>query len=319
MRVAAVLLATALLLTSGCHSSTASAVLNVGSQKGGTKAIMLAAGVLKGAPYKVSWSEFSAAQTLLEAIGSDAVDTGLVGDAPFEFAYQSGSPIRAIGAQTTFSRPSEYLAIVVPQGSPAHSIAELKGKSITTTRGSVGHSLALRALADAGLPASAVRFVFLAPGDAKAAFDSNAVDAWAIWAPYLTVALKQGGRVITDAHNFPLSYAFDAASENAIARKRALLADFLQREAAALLWAKTHQPELAAALAKETSLPADIARITADKGLRAMVPMDDAVIVAQRDVAVQFAKAGALVLTRPVDAAYDRSFGSKARSTEVIR
>lgn len=62
----------------------ASATLKVGNQRGTTKALMLAAGVLDGAPYRVEWSEFPAAQSLLEALGSGAVDLGLVGDAPFE-------------------------------------------------------------------------------------------------------------------------------------------------------------------------------------------------------------------------------------------
>lgn len=68
-------------------------VLNVGSQRGGTKALLLASGVLKGAPYTVEWSEFPAAQNLQEAIGAGAVDVGLASDAPFLFAYQSGQPI----------------------------------------------------------------------------------------------------------------------------------------------------------------------------------------------------------------------------------
>jgi hypothetical protein len=80
-------------------------VLRIGSQRGGTKAVMLASGALEGAPYRVEWSEFPAAQNLLEAIGAGAVDVGMVGDAPFQFAYQSGSPIKAVAAQSAQSRP----------------------------------------------------------------------------------------------------------------------------------------------------------------------------------------------------------------------
>src|SRR4051812_41581504 len=71
-------------------------VLRVGSQKGGTKSLMLAAGVLEGAPYRIQWAEFPAAQNLLEALGAGAVDLGQVGDAPFLFAYASGSKIKAV-------------------------------------------------------------------------------------------------------------------------------------------------------------------------------------------------------------------------------
>ena len=89
-----------LLLLAGCGGGVSgdADTLHVGSQRGGTKALMLASGVLDGAPYKIEWSEFPAAQHLLEAIGGGAVDVGLTGDAPFIFAYQSGSRIQAVGA-----------------------------------------------------------------------------------------------------------------------------------------------------------------------------------------------------------------------------
>ncbi|MGO7909938.1 ABC transporter substrate-binding protein, partial [Rhizobium leguminosarum] len=70
-------------------------VLKVGSQRGGTKAILIASGALEGAPYKIEWSEFAAAQPLLEAVGAQAVDLGEAGDAPFLFAYAGGSKIKA--------------------------------------------------------------------------------------------------------------------------------------------------------------------------------------------------------------------------------
>lgn len=307
-RTTALLVATFLAGCGAKGGDGAANILNVGSQKGGTKSLMIASGALNGAPYKVSWSEFPAAQTLLEAIGSGAVDTGLAGDAPFQFAYQSGSPVRAIGAMTSPDRPAETLAIVVPKGSTARGIADLKGKTITTTRGSIGHYLALRALSQAGLPADAVRFVFLAPGDAKAAFDSGSVDAWAIWVPYLTVALREHGRVIVDSKDFPKTYGFDVASDKAIATKRTMLVDFIRREGVALAWAQSHKPEYAATLAKETGLPLDIATITADKNGRLSVPITKDVVLAQREVAEQFAKSGALKESRPVDEAYEKAF-----------
>ena len=304
------LAAAAALLLAACGGSRGGdqTVLNVGSQKGGTKSFMLASGVLDGAPYKVSWSEFPAAQHLLEAIGSGAVDVGLTGDAPFQFAYQSGSPIRAVAAQRAPVRPSEALAILVPRGSPAHSLADLRGKTVATTRGSVGHYLMLQALEGAKLPPDAIRLVFLAPGDAKAAFSSGSIDAWATWTPYLTAALHEGARVIVDAQAFPVAYGFDVANESAIAGKRAQLEDFLKREAKGLAWARAHPAEYAVVLARETGLPADIARTVAEKSQRQRAVLDDTVVTAQRDVAARFERAGALKTSRDIGKSYDQSF-----------
>lgn len=292
----------------GDASSQDAAVLHVGSQRGGTKAVMLASGVLKGAPYRIEWSEFPAAQHLLEAIGGGAVDVGLVGDAPFIFAYQSGSPIRAVGAQFVEERPSGALALVVPPKSPIRGIADLKGRTVATTRGSVGHYLVIRALADAGLPADWVKLSFLAPGDAKAAFDSGAIDGWVTWTPYLAVALKEGARIVVDGQNIVSGYSFGVANETAIDGKRKLLDDFLNREAKALAWAHAHPDLYAGVLARETGLPLDIAQDFAMKTARRRVPIDATVIADQKRVLDDFRTAGTVSGQRPLVAGFDQTF-----------
>ncbi len=281
--------------------------LHVGSQRGGTKAVMLASGALDGAPYAVEWSEFPAAQHLLEAIGGGAVDIGLVGDAPFMFAYQSGSRIQAVGAQYVKERPRAALALVVPAGSPARTLADLKGKTIATTRGSIGHHLVIRALAVAGLPADWVTFSFLSPGDAKAAFSSGAVAGWSVWTPYLATALKEKARIVVDGHDLVTGYGFEVANDDAIAGKPALLADFLKREAKGLAWAHANPDAYAAVLAKETGLPLEIARDYAFKNGRVSVPIDDAVIADQRRVLDDFRNAGAIAGKRDLAAAFNRT------------
>jgi len=176
----------------GCHR--AGETLRVGSQKGGTKALVEASDALAGAGYRVEWAEFPAAQNLLEAIASDAVDVGMVGDGPFAFAYQSGQPIVAVAARRVENRPAGALAVVVRAASPAHGMADIAGQKLATTRGSIGHYLALRALAGAGMAPDAVHFVFLSPSDAAAALRSGAVAAWATWAPYTMLAQAEGAQ-----------------------------------------------------------------------------------------------------------------------------
>ena len=78
--------------------AAAQTTLRVGDQKGNSQAVMEAAGVLKDVPYKIEWKEFAAAAPLLEALGAGAIETGLVGDAPFTFAAAANVPVKAIGA-----------------------------------------------------------------------------------------------------------------------------------------------------------------------------------------------------------------------------
>jgi sulfonate transport system substrate-binding protein len=280
------------------------AVLHVGSQRGGTKALMLASGALEGAPYQVEWSEFPAAQNLLEAIGAGAVDVGLAGDAPFQFAYQSGQPVRAIAALAMRPRPPGSLDILVPAHSPIRDTAGLRGKRIATTRGSVGHYLLLRALEANHLKPSDVQIVFLSPGDTKAAFDSGSIDAWSTWSPYVPTVLASGGRILTEGADYVTGYAFDAANAQSAVAKKALLADFLKREAKSYLWAKDHPQDYAKVLARETGLPPAIALYHVEHQPMVRVTIDDTLKREERDVVAHFRNAGALAGSQPLDAAY---------------
>lgn len=278
--------------------------LRVGSQKGGTKALMLASGALQGAPYAIEWSDFPAAQNLLEALASDAVDVGLVGDAPFQFAYQSGSPARVVGAMKSDSRGAGALAVVVNGHSPARSIRDLVGKRVATTRGSIGHYLILRALAAAGLPFDAVRITWLSPSDSKAALQTGAIDGWSTWVPYTAAALAEGARIVVDGRDFAQGVGFDVASAGAIRDKRLLLADFLGREAKALAWSNDHAADYARILATETGLPLPIAEATVRLNNRQRTPVDAGLIASQQVILDTFRQAGEFKASRPLKAGF---------------
>jgi sulfonate transport system substrate-binding protein len=295
-----------------CSRSDDGALLKVGSQRGGTKAMMEASGALKGAPFTVEWSEFPAAQPLLEAIGAGAVDLGGVGDAPFLFAYQSGSPIRSIQA-TRYDTRNPATAILVPAASALKDARDLRGKRVATGRGSVGHFLLLRAMDCAGLQQKDLTTVFLPPGDAKGAFDSNAVDAWATWNPYVAQATLHGGaRVIANARDLGPNYGFVAANERSIVDKRALIADFLERNNQAQLWAGANTDAYAAVLARETGLAPDVARQFGDRAL-IVVPSDALLLGAMQTVIDTFQRTGVLKATRPLAPAFDTSFDTRLR------
>ncbi len=67
--------------------------------------------------------------------------------------------------------------ILVADNSPINSVAELKGRKVAFQKGSSSHNLLLRALQQAGLKFSDIQPVYLAPADARAAFQQGNVDA----------------------------------------------------------------------------------------------------------------------------------------------
>src|ERR1700682_6310533 len=107
--------------------ASAQTTLRVGDQKGNSQAVMEAAGVLRDVPYKIEWKEFPAAAPLLEALSAGAIETGLVGNAPFTLAAAANVPVKAIAA---VRQSREGLAILVPDRSAIKSFDDLRGKKI---------------------------------------------------------------------------------------------------------------------------------------------------------------------------------------------
>jgi sulfonate transport system substrate-binding protein len=280
----------------------AQTTLRVGDQKGNAQAVMEAAGVLKDVPYRIEWKEFVAAAPLLEALGAGAIDTGLVGDAPFT----SGAPMKAIAA---IRQSREGLAILVPEKSPIQNFDDLRGKKIATGRGSIGHQLVLAALESKGWSTSDVQIVFLAPSDAKVAYTQGSVDAWSTWEPYVSQeeVLFQSRRVIT-AEGITPGIGFQVASPNAIRDKRPELEDFLRRLTAARLWSLTNVSAYAETWGKLMNIPPAVPLNWLNRAKIQIAPIDDDVVADEQKTIDLYFRAGLIKQKLGAADIVDRSF-----------
>jgi sulfonate transport system substrate-binding protein len=294
------------LLLSAIASASAQTTLRVGDQKGNSQAVMEAAGVLKDVPYKIEWKEFPAAAPLLEALSAGAIETGLVGDAPFTFAAAANVPVKAIGA---IRQSQEGLAILAPKDSPIRSFDDLKGKKIATGRGSIGHQLVLAALESKGWSPSDVQIVFLAPSDAKVAYTQGSVDAWSTWEPYVSQeeVLFQSRRVIT-AEGLTPGIGFQVASPNAIRDKRPELQDFLRRLAAARAWSLSNVGAYAETWGKLMNIPPAVPLNWLSRAKIRITPIDDGVVADEQKTIDLYFRSG--LIKQKLNAAdiVDRSF-----------
>src|SRR4051794_6021903 len=64
----------------------AKVTLKIGDQKGGSKSLLTAAGLLDDLPYKIEWATFTSGPPLLEAVSAGGVHIGRVGNTPPIFA-----------------------------------------------------------------------------------------------------------------------------------------------------------------------------------------------------------------------------------------
>ena len=288
----AVLAATALGLGATAHAQTPRAELRIGYQKSASLFVLQKAqGTLDkrlaALNVGVRWVEFPAGPQLLEGLNVGSVDVGYVGEAPPIFAQAAGANFVYIGYEPA---APEAEAIVVTKDSPIRTVADLKGKKVALNKGSNVHYLLVRALEKAGLKYTDVQPVFLAPADARAAFEKGAVDAWVIWDPFLAAAQKQtGARIVADgrggvANNFPFYLA-----ERGFAAKHADVIKALFDEAVVQgQWLKANLKQAAAIIAPLQGLDTEIVELALQRYQFGVAPLTPAVAAEQQKLADTF-------------------------------
>ncbi len=283
-------------------------VLKAGDQKGGLRALLEAAGGLEGLSYDIQWSEFPAAAPLAEALNANAVDSGPIGDAPLIFALAAGTRVKAIGA----NRSDSYgTAVLLRPDSPLKNAADLRGKSIATNRGSIGHYVTLKAITSAGLKPEDVNIRFLAPADAKLALTQGSVDAWATWEPYTALAeTSQHARVLVSGRGLLPGLSYLAATDAAITAKRPVLQDFLLRVVRAQAWSYRNVDAFSATLARIIGIPPEAAKLQFERRQQKWVAIDEKVIADQQATADFYRQVGLIKQRLEVRDTFDTGFGT---------
>ena len=191
--------------------------MRIGFQKYGTLVLLKAKGTLeeKLEPlgFTVKWTEFPAGPQLLEALNVGAIDFGTTGEAPPIFAQAAGAPLVYVGYEPPAPRGE---AILVPEGQPAQDGRRPQGQEGRAQQG-LERPLPPGQGAGEGRP----RILrhrdrsFLPPADARAAFESGAVDAWVIWDPFLAAAeAATGARTLADGTGIVANHQFYLAARD---------------------------------------------------------------------------------------------------------
>jgi len=250
---------------------------------------------LKSEGWSVTWAEFPAGPQLLESLNVGAADFGPVGDAPPIFAQAAGADIVYAGREGPSPKNN---AILVPKDSAIKTIADLKGKKVAFARGSSCHNLVLRALEANGLTYADVVPAYLTPADGRAAFESGAVDAWAIWDPYYAaVELDLGARTITQATGLVPGNGFYIAARpfaeqhpKVVETALSLIGDIDQ-------WLQAHPGEAAAEMSPRLGLPAEVLRRDFERTTFSASRVDAPTLAEQQQIADAFAKLGLIPKT----------------------
>jgi sulfonate transport system substrate-binding protein len=275
-------------------------VVRIGFQKYGKLVLLKSKGTLeeklKAAGYRVVWAEFPSGPPLLEALNVGSIDFGNTGEAPPIFAQAAGAPLRYVAYEPPAPKGE---AILVPRDSKLQSVADLRGKKVALNKGSNVHYLLVKALEKAGVKYSEIEPVFLAPADARAAFERGAVDAWVIWDPFLAAAeATTGARTLADGTGIVSNYQFYLSSKKFLESDPGIVDLILAQLSEVDDWAKADIHAVAGQLAPSIGLPVAVVEAALQRQAYGIKPVASSVIEDQQQVADTFFALG--LLPKPI-------------------
>lgn len=307
MKLRAVILAAATLVVgsvlamSGAAAQSQDKVLRIAFQKYGKLVLLKSKGSLdaklKPLGYSVNWTEFPSGPPILEAINVGSIDFGNTGEAPPVFAQAAGAPIRYVAYEPPAPKGE---AILVPKASALTKVAELKGKKVAFNRGSNVQYLVVKALEKAGLAYGDITPVFLAPADARAAFERGAVDAWAIWDPYQAAAeVALEARVLADGTGIVANTQFYLAAQKLLDTDPKVVDVVLDALREVDVWAQSDIHAVAEQLGPSVGLPVPVLELALKRQSYGIRPIDAATLAGQQQLADTFHKLG--LIPKPIN------------------
>jgi sulfonate transport system substrate-binding protein len=291
--IAALTLIASVLVSFTAHA--ADKVIRIGFQKYGNLVLLKGKGDLERrlAPlgFQVAWTEFAAGPPLLEAINAGAIDFGSVGEAPPIFAQAAGTPFVYVAHEPPAPKGE---AILVPKDSKIASVRDLKGKRVALNKGSNVHYLLVRALERARIKYSDIEPVFLAPADARAAFERGAVDAWVIWDPFQAAAeTTAGARTLIDGTGLVANHQFYIADQKFTDANPQIVDAVLAAVGDIDRWAKDNTKAVAS-----IGIPAPILEVALAWQTYGVKPLDPQVVAEQQRIADAFHTLG--LIPKPI-------------------
>jgi len=281
-------------------AESAPAQLRIGFQKAAVNLVVLkqqAALEKRFAGSTVKWIEFPAGPQLLEALAVGSLEFGLTGDTPPVFAQAAGKDLRYVGAEPPKPLSS---AILVKPDAPLKTLADLKGRKVALQKGSSAHYLLVRAVDRAGLQWSDIQPTYLAPSDARAAFERGSVDAWAIWDPYYAaVELDLKPRVLANGRDLSSNNSFYLASRALTEQHPQAVLALLAELGRADAWVQAHRKEAAQLISDFSGLNlATVHLFISRRPVSPAAPLTPAIVADQQRVADAFARLG--LIPQPV-------------------
>nr|WP_308222503.1 ABC transporter substrate-binding protein [Kitasatospora sp. A2-31] len=276
-----------------------------------------------GTSYRVTWQDYDSGAPITAQMLAEKIDIGSMGDYPLLIngsrAQEAGGPGTRLVSVTGYNLLGALNSVVVPTGSPAHTLADLKGKKVSTSVGSAADGTLVQALAKAGVSEAGIQKQNQQPAVGASALKAGGVDALAQFVAWPGAVVFAGeGRLLYDgaALGRPTLHGVVIRQKYG-AEHPAVVRAFLQAQAAATRYLNEHPLEASRKVAEATGLAPEVVHLyNGPNGIATFAtPLDAGLLDALREDVPFLRSVGvlkALDVERFVDPSYQQQAGLPA-------
>lgn len=205
---------------------------------------------------EIEHREFQSGPVLIEAMRGNSIDIGHVGDQPYIQAVANGSELTAISLH---SIGDKNYGLVVPEGSEITSSADLKGKKVAVTLGSIGHRILDLYVTKNDLTFNDIEAINIPPADIQNTLAAKNVDAAIIWEPWIS-QIEQGniGHQIEDTVGLKRNINPTVATTEFTEKYPEVTQQIVDVYKEALVWVEENPQEATELVAADAGFDADI-------------------------------------------------------------
>ncbi|MFJ8660204.1 ABC transporter substrate-binding protein [Streptomyces sp. NPDC093795] len=273
---------------------------------------LAAQGRKDGTTYRVAWQDYATGAPITAQMTAGKIDIGSMGDFPLLINAARGKQLKEptrLVAVTGYNLRGGLNTVVTAPGSPLRSLADLKGRKVSSSVGSASDGTLVRALRRAGIdPAKEVHKLNQQPSVGASALAAGSVDALSQFVAWPGLLAYQGrATALYDGAelNVPTFHGVTVRQEFA-ERRPAVLDAFLRAQRRATDHLRTRPVAAAETVAKETGLPAEVVYLyNGAQGIATFDPTLRPELVAALEEDVPVLKEAGLVTAVDVDAFVD--------------
>ncbi|MDE3194371.1 MAG: aliphatic sulfonate ABC transporter substrate-binding protein [Chloroflexota bacterium] len=204
----------------------------------------------------VKWVLSAGSAPALNYLQANAVDFGSTAGSAALLSRANGNPIKVV---YIYEQP-EWTALVVAKSSTAKSITDLRGKKVSTLKGTDPYFFMLRTLHQAGMSQADIQFVDQPYAEGQIALERGQVDGWVGLDPLMAASeLHAGSKLIYRNKDFN-TYGFLNAREDFLKKYPNVTKKVIELYERARKWVIDHPDDTAQILSDAAQVPLDVAK-----------------------------------------------------------